>query len=54
LSRPPSKITCIECDGVAHLISFLPEDDEPLAGLSYSYRCADCMDRFDVVWDEDE
>ncbi len=38
---------------MAHLISFLPEDTDPEPGSSLAYRCADCMERFDVVWEED-
>lgn len=51
---PPDTITCVECGGTAHLISFLP-DDEPLEpGYPLAYRCSDCMDRFDVVWESDD
>jgi hypothetical protein len=54
VTRPPETITCVECGGVAHLISFLPEDDIPEPGVSYAYRCEDCMDRFDVVWEPED
>jgi hypothetical protein len=48
-----TEIVCVECGGTAHLISFLPEEGvEP--GDALAYRCADCNDRFDVVWEEDE
>ena len=53
MSRPPESFTCVDCGGVAHLISFLPEDEYPEPGSSLAYRCADCMERFDVVWEED-
>lgn len=53
MSGPPERIDCIECGGIAHLISYLP-DDEPLEdGYPVAYRCADCMERFDLVWDDD-
>lgn len=46
-------ITCVECGGVAHLISHRPEDGfQP--GDVLVYRCADCMDRWDVVYEEPE
>ena len=54
MTAPPETIDCVECGGTAHLISFRPEDELVEPGLSYSYRCADCIDRFDVVWESDE
>jgi len=54
VNNPPGTITCVECGGTAHLISFLP-DDEPLEpGYPLAYRCSECMDRFDVVWESDD
>lgn len=50
--RPPAVYRCIDCDGEAHLISFLPEDGEVDPATSFAYRCADCMERFDVIWGE--
>ena len=52
MSTPPDTITCIECEGVAHLLSYLPTDEDLEPGTAVAYRCEDCMDRFDVVWDE--
>jgi hypothetical protein len=41
-------ITCIDCGGVAHLISFAPEAGwQP--GDVLVYRCSDCLDRWDIV-----
>jgi predicted nucleic acid-binding Zn ribbon protein len=54
VTRPPETITCVECGGVAHLISFLPDDDIAEPEMPYAYRCADCMDRFDVVWEPED
>lgn len=48
------EITCVECGGTAHLISYLPEDEQPEPGTALAYRCADCKDRLDVVWEEDD
>jgi hypothetical protein len=54
VSTPPDTITCVECGGVAHLISYLPEEGELEPGYPLAYRCADCLDRFDMVWEEEE
>jgi hypothetical protein len=53
MSRPPETFTCVDCGGVAHLITFLPADEDLEPGASLAYRCSDCMERFDVVWEED-
>jgi predicted nucleic acid-binding Zn ribbon protein len=51
MTLPTDTITCVECGGTAHLISYLP-DDEPLEdGFPVAYRCADCLERFDLVWE---
>jgi hypothetical protein len=54
LSGPPETFDCVDCGGVAHLISFLPEDADPEPGTPLAYRCADCMERFDVIWEADD
>ncbi|MCH8984117.1 MAG: hypothetical protein IH943_08495 [Acidobacteria bacterium] len=54
MSLPPESIICVECGGTAHLLSFLPVDENPEPGTSFAYRCSDCIDRFDVVWEEAE
>ena len=55
MTRPPPTITCVECGGTAHLISYLPPEDEPQEeSLAVAYRCADCMERFDLYWEPDE
>lgn len=51
--EPAPTIVCVECGGTAHLISFLPEDEPLEEGYPIAYRCADCMERFDVVWEGD-
>lgn len=50
--RPATEIICVDCGGTASLISFLPEDGEVEPGTIVSYRCADCLDRWDLVVDE--
>ncbi len=46
-------ITCVECGGTAHLISFEPEEGFA-PGDVLVYRCSDCLDRWDVVYEEPE
>lgn len=54
MSRPPETIDCIECGGTCHLISYLPDEEDYYEGYPVAYRCADCMDRFDLVWIDDD
>jgi DNA-directed RNA polymerase subunit RPC12/RpoP len=49
---PDEVIVCVECGGRAHLLSWPPEDGRWLAGDVVAYRCADCLDRFDIVLDD--
>jgi len=52
--QPDPEITCVECGGVAHLLMPPdPDDLEPQPGDVFAYRCADCLDRFDIVLPED-
>lgn len=53
-ARPPETITCVECGGTAHLITHLPTDESLEPGHPLAYRCADCLDRFDLVWEEED
>ena len=54
MNQPPESINCVECGGTAHLISFLSDEDPVEPGEALAYRCSDCLDRFDVVWIEDD
>jgi hypothetical protein len=57
--QPDPVITCIDCGGRAHLLTPPVEDredsgaDEWRAGDIASYRCEDCLDRWDIVLDDD-
>jgi len=51
---PDAVITCVDCGGRAHLLTTWPDDDPPRPGDILVYRCADCWDRWDVVFGEDE
>jgi hypothetical protein len=59
LVRPDPIITCVDCGGRAHLITPQladPEDsrgDEWKPGDIVTYRCEDCLDRWDLVLDDD-
>lgn len=54
MDDPPATITCVECNGTAHLISFLPVDEALEPGYPLAYRCGDCAERLDLVWEVDE
>lgn len=54
MTNPPEAIDCIECGGRAHLITFLPPDEPLEEGYPVAYRCADCSERFDLVWEGGE
>jgi hypothetical protein len=47
-------IVCVDCLGTAHLISYLRDDDPPVAGDIVAYRCAECGDRWDIVLGDDD
>jgi len=57
--EPDPIITCIDCGGRAHLLT--KPDVDPEDGLSASwqpgdivaYRCEDCLDRWDLVLEDD-
>lgn len=53
MTLPTETITCVECGGTAHLISYLPHDETLEDGFPVAYRCSDCMERFDLVWESD-
>jgi hypothetical protein len=41
MAEPDPVITCIDCGGRAHLLTW--------RGEVVSYRCEDCLDRWDLV-----
>ncbi|MFV0317537.1 MAG: hypothetical protein ACK5O2_11345 [Microthrixaceae bacterium] len=50
----PETITCVDCGGTCGLLTHPPTDDEGRvvgfrAGDVVAYRCADCLDRWDIV-----
>ena len=45
-------IECVDCGGDAHLLTqFRPDEIYP--GDVLIYRCADCNDRWDIIYDPD-
>jgi len=45
---PRETIVCVDCGGTAHLITAPREDGEWFAGDVVTYRCSDCLDRWDL------
>ena len=55
MSGPAETIVCVDCGGQAHLISHAPEDGQQWEpGDVATYRCADCLDRWDLVLEPDD
>jgi hypothetical protein len=49
-AEPPSAtIVCVDCGGVAHLLTPARDDGEWYVGDISTYRCSDCRDRWDLV-----
>ena len=51
--EPAREIICVECGGRAHLITPIPAEEELEPGDMLVYRCAECLDRWDVVYEPD-
>ena len=57
--EPDPVITCIDCGGRAHLLTVTQHDPEEVGAQQWfpgdivSYRCEDCLDRWDIVLDDD-
>ncbi len=58
--EPDPVITCIDCGGRAHLLTTRDVDPEDAGAARWqpgdvvSYRCADCLDRWDIVLEADD
>ena len=52
--EPDTEITCIDCGGRCHLLTPPREDDHWEPGDIVAYRCVDCLDRWDLVLEEDD
>jgi len=51
--EPDPQITCIDCGGRAFLLTPPREDGDWYPGDIVAYRCEDCLDRWDLVLDDD-
>ena len=47
------EVVCIDCGGRAHLLTPPEEGGGYTPGTWVSYRCADCLDRWDLLVEED-
>ena len=51
--QPESEIVCVDCGGPARLTTPPREDGVWLPGDIVTYRCRDCLDRWDLVLPDD-
>jgi hypothetical protein len=51
---PPAVITCVDCGGRAHLVQPADPESPYRAGDVAIYRCEDCLDRWDVVVEDED
>jgi hypothetical protein len=49
----PETIVCVDCGGVCHRISYEPDEGFE-AGDVVAYRCEDCLDRWDIILEDDD
>lgn len=52
--EPERQITCVECGGRAHLITPVPDEGELEPGDVLVYRCEDCLERWDIVFSDED
>ncbi len=50
----PAQIVCVDCGGDAFLLERLEPGEQVEAGTILSYRCKDCMDRWDIEIGDEE
>jgi hypothetical protein len=51
---PRTEIICVDCGGRAHLVTYPREDGRWEAGDVVTYRCGDCLDRWDLVLEDED
>jgi hypothetical protein len=54
VTGPPSIIVCVDCGGRAHLVQPNDPDDPYRSGDVAVYRCEDCLDRWDIVLEDED
>lgn len=47
--NPQAVIVCVDCGGRAHLVQPATEEAPYSEGDIATYRCEDCLDRWDLV-----
>ena len=52
--EPSPEITCIDCGGRCFLLTPPREDGVWVDGDTVAYRCEDCLDRWDLVLEDDD
>ena len=52
--EPEPTIVCVDCGGICHLLTYAREDGSWEPGDIVSYRCGDCLDRWDLVLPDEE
>lgn len=53
MAVPEPEIVCVDCGGPARLTSYPREDGTWWPGDIVTYRCRDCLDRWDLVLPDD-
>jgi len=53
LVSPPKQIVCVDCGGDSFLLDRLEVDEKVEVGTILSYRCKDCLDRWDIEMGEE-
>jgi len=51
---PAESIVCVDCGGPCGLITPPREDGTWFAGDVVTYRCRDCLDRWDLILEEED
>ena len=54
MTGPATVIVCIDCGGRAHLVQEADPESPYRAGDVAVYRCEDCLDRWDVVVEDED
>ena len=52
--EPEPTIVCVDCGGPCSLLTHAREDGQWFGGDIVSYRCRDCLDRWDLVLPDDD
>jgi len=51
---PEAEIACVDCGGRCYLTSYPPADGLWFPGVIVTYKCRDCLDRWDLVLPEED